>query len=261
MTRKADSNARLNTFNSLSPKSLEVYGISLHELEIKELTVKEVRGFISLFHYSKLMPDSTKYVYGAIYKGQIVGVVCFGMGTTKSQYTSVIPNIKQGEYLELTRLWCLHTAPHNMESYLISRSLKLLPKNVRLVLSYADEGKGHYGTIYQATNWLYIGATKGARRLVDEFGQELNTRTLSIYRQRRPELADKSSSEIVEYLNCRYIEGTTKHKYIYLRGNKREVKEMLKIVSPLIQDYPKGDKLDYKTDIDIYLEYKAGGEN
>lgn len=29
------------------------------------------------------------------------------------------------------------------------------PPGLRLVVSYADAGQGHVGTIYQATGWLY----------------------------------------------------------------------------------------------------------
>ncbi len=260
MTRIADINARLATYNALTLEQLSNDNIELSEVEVKRLTVKEVRGLISLFHYSRLMPDSTKFVFGAIWRGQIIGVACFGMGTTKAQYTSLYPDIQRGEYAELTRLWCLHTAPKNIESYLVSRALKMLPKEIKLVVSYSDEGRGHYGIIYQATNWLYVGTTKTNKRAVDENGQEVGVRLLGIYRQRNPELADKSNNEIMKYLNFRYIEGTLKHKYVYLRGSKSVRKKMKKDINHLIQSYPKGDKRLYKTDIDLYKEYGTNEE-
>lgn len=43
-------------------------------------------------------------------------------------------------------------------------SLKQLKKDVpqiRLVVSYADVDQHHLGTIYQATNWIYEGMSKG----------------------------------------------------------------------------------------------------
>ena len=38
------------------------------------------------------------------------------------------------------------------------RMLKRQSPGLRLVVSYADAGQGHVGTIYQATNWIFIGA-------------------------------------------------------------------------------------------------------
>ena len=54
---------------------------------------------------------------------------------------------------ELTRLWSPDGMPKNTESKLISESIKLLPKEVRLILSYADPSQGHLGKIYQATKY------------------------------------------------------------------------------------------------------------
>ena len=60
------------------------------------------------------------------------------MGCGMNQYRSIDPAIKDGTYCELTRLWLYDKAPKNSESRLISESLKLLPKEIKLVLSYAD---------------------------------------------------------------------------------------------------------------------------
>lgn len=41
---------------------------------------------------------------------------------------------------------------------------------------------------------------------------------------------------------------TAKHRYVYLVGNKREVKQMLKELRyPVISEYPKGDSAHYNT--------------
>ncbi|NJL28742.1 MAG: hypothetical protein HC897_13040 [Thermoanaerobaculia bacterium] len=59
--------------------------------------------------------------------------------------------------------------------------LKKQSPGIRLVVSYADTKEGHLGTIYQATNWLFLGGSaqpyikvKGKiehpRSLYDRFG-------------------------------------------------------------------------------------------
>ena len=58
-------------------------------------------------------------------------------------------------------------------------ALKLVYKdapNVKLVVSYADSEQGHYGTIYQATNWFYTGFSTDTNLIVN--GKREHRRTL-----------------------------------------------------------------------------------
>ena len=66
-----------------------------------------------------------------------------------------------GEVLELVRVALNGKQEHT--SQVVAETLRRLHKdapNVKMVLSYADSGQGHVGTIYQATNWLYVGDSK-----------------------------------------------------------------------------------------------------
>lgn len=259
MTRKFDDKARLNLLENIDASDYNFDGLDLKDLIVKELKVKDVRGVISLLHYSRSMPDSTKFVYGAFIKDKLIGVVCFGMGTSKNQYTSVVQDIKNGEYLELTRLWCMHNAPKNTESMIISRALSMLPKEIKLILSYADSSRGHCGIIYQATNWYYLGTSKGNnKRLMDKNGQELHSRLISLYRQRHPELKKISTQQLLDMHGWKYTDCGVKHRYVYLRGSKAEKKKMLKHFKDRIESYPKSDKGLMKTDLEIIAENLGG---
>ena len=111
------------------------------ELFVRKAKVKEARPYIATHHYSKIMPDSSKEVFMGFYGDTLAGICVFGMGTGKHQYTRLLPDLKDGEYRELTRLWSPDGMPKNTESKLISISLRMLPLNVKLVLSYADPVK------------------------------------------------------------------------------------------------------------------------
>lgn len=86
-----------------------------------------------------------------------------GRSPSSSTLTSdlvVGPIDRPNEVVELTRLWLADGMPKNSESRVISialRAIKKKPGRFRAVLSYADEQEGHTGTIYQATNWRYMG--------------------------------------------------------------------------------------------------------
>lgn len=260
MTIKYDNDAREKLINSLDVNDLKCDDIDLNKLEVRQMTTKDARGYIALFHYSNMMVDSTKFTFGGFVDDKLIGICCFGMGSSQSQYKAVIPDIQNGEHLELTRLWCLHEAPRNTESMLISRALKLLPPQYKLILSYADSSHGHGGTIYQATNWYYLGTTKGCNRIVDADGNEMHNRLISLYRQRHPHLKDKTAKEIRELYNWKVVKGGVKHRYVFLRGNKQEKKRMYNIIKDRIQPYPKMVKKDLKTDIEILLKRKAKQE-
>ena len=83
--------------------------------------------------------------------------------------------------------WCVSRWPraarvqHQSAWRSVSGSCGAQSPGLRLVVSYADMKEGHLGTIYQATNWLYLGASKQSylkvrgkiehpRSLYDRFG-------------------------------------------------------------------------------------------
>lgn len=243
MTKVFDDKARKELVKNYNPQEFKYNGIPVREMTVKPMTVKEARPYIATFHYSKTMPDSTKYVFGGYLGDTLCGIVTYGMGTGKNQYLSVIPIIENGQYLELTRLWCANEMPKNTESKLISTSLKMLPPEIKLVISFADDSKNHAGTIYQATNWYYLGSNKGGKTLICEDGVIKHTRLIGMYKKRHPELKKLTNNEIMKKYGWTYGEAGSKHRYVQIRGTKKEKKEMYKFFQDKIEDYPKIKKI------------------
>lgn len=232
MTKLFDDKARQALLEKYVKPDLSK--VTTKELLVKSISVKEARPYIASFHYSKTMPDSTRFCFGLFYKDEIVGVCTFGMGCGKNQYTSVISNIENGHYIELTRLWCEDTLGKNTESFFIGKSLSMLPKEIELVLSFSDEKQGHVGTIYQATNFYYLGKNNGGKMLVGKDGIEKHPRLLGIFRMRHPELKEKTNEELMEMLGYVYVKGGAKHKYAISRNRKTR-----KILEEMSIEYPK----------------------
>lgn len=243
MTKVFDDKARKELLKNYNPQEFNYNGIPVREMTVKPMTVKEARPYIATFHYSKTMPDSTKYVFAGYLGDTLCGIVTYGMGTGKNQYLSVIPTIENGQYLELTRLWCANEMPKNTESKLISTSLKMLPPEIKLVISFADDSKNHAGTIYQATNWYYLGSNKGGKTLICEDGVIKHTRLIGMYKKRHPELKKLTNGEIMKMYGWTYGEAGSKHRYVQIRGTKKEKKEMYKLFQDKIEDYPKIKKI------------------
>jgi hypothetical protein len=209
-------------------------------LFVRRGKVKEARPFIATHHYTHIMPDSTKDVFMGYYDDVLAGICVYGMGTGKNQYLRLLPDLQDGEYRELTRLWSPDNMPKNTESKLISTSLRMLPPEVKIVLSYADPGQDHLGTIYQATNWYYIGRTSGGQKMINHFGEDVHPRLVSMYKLRHPDkYGHMSMKEIMDTLGWEYTDGTSKYRYCYLRGTKKEKRNLRKKIEDIIEDYPK----------------------
>ncbi len=111
------------------------------------------------WHYSKCMPSNKTVKIGAWENNKFIGVVIFSPGASANLYKAY--NITMTEGCELTRVALnKHITP---VSKILSIAIKFLKKNnpkLRLIISFADPSQNHYGGIYQATNWIYIGKPK-----------------------------------------------------------------------------------------------------
>ena len=137
------------------------------EFEIKTVSKKQAAEILLKYHYLKDESNGFKsgFNYGLFMGDEFVGVIiytgfpvpelakgCFGLGRNE-----------QDGLLELSRL-CLtpevQAEEHNLASWFVSRSIRMLRKDtrVRAILSYADDNH-HKGTVYRACNFGYYGLT------------------------------------------------------------------------------------------------------
>lgn len=187
------------------------------QLDVRPVPVKFARPYIATYHYSATMPDSTRFAFGGFYGDKTAGIVVFGMGASLAAYKRLIPDIERGEYVELTRAWVADAAPPNTASRLVASAVRLLPPEIRLVLSFADQEQGHVGYMYQALNFIYCGEAKGGgSKLFDAEGKELHPRLLGIYKMRHPaDYGDMTYAQIAKELGWSTVHGarSTKHRY------------------------------------------------
>lgn len=129
-----------------------------------------------------------------------------------------------GEVLELVRVAL--NGKQEQTSKAVAMSLRQLHKEnplVQIIVSYADNRQGHLGTIYQATNWIYVGKRKSSTKEYFLNGKWKHCRSIN---------AMQNSKELKQILTAR--EGSTKFKYLFC-FDKRERKKYLKTAKP----YPK----------------------
>ena len=192
-------------------------------MKVLPINTFEVEPWLLEKHYAKRMCPIS-YAFGLYEDNQLVGVVTYGvpaspflcMGVCGEEYKDIV--------LELNRL-CLNDGIKNGASFLVGKSLQMLPKPT-IVVSYADTSMNHIGYIYQASNFIFTGTTKERTDMAGENGKHS-----------RHNLG-KSENR---------INRSAKHRYIYFVGNKHQKKLLMNKLNYSIEAYPKGNSQRYNS--------------
>ena len=216
--------------------------IDLNNLEVRRVKVKEIRRAIVLGHYSGVMPDACQEAFGAFnHLGGLVAACAFGPGANSKTFNAIIEGSNSKNARELIRVWVHPKAPKNTASLVVSQSMKMLPKEVYMVVTFADSGQNHLGIIYQAMNFRYLGKSGFGVRYKDKTGVEVTSRLANVYRKRNPEkFGDKSLKEIREILGWEEVISNPKHRYALGVGVRK--KEINKILDVMSLPYPKNNE-------------------
>jgi hypothetical protein len=112
---------------------------------------------VTRWHYSRRMPSGKLVRAGAWEDGEFIGVVMFGRGAAPALGRAF--GCSATQVCELVRVAL--TAHQSPTTQVVASAIAWLRRTnpgLRLIVSFADEGQGHLGTIYQAGNWVYTGA-------------------------------------------------------------------------------------------------------
>lgn len=192
------------------------------------------------YHYAKSVPGNPigYNVYND--SNEWCGVILYAVGATQNAGKPY--GLLTGAILELVRVAL--NGKQERTSQAVAASLKMLHQDVpqcRLVVSYADCDQDHLGTIYQATNWIYVGTMMENARdsswIIN--GKRYHGRTLSDWIKRRGGLHGMTREQFFKTFY-------DKNAYPYITKGKRKYlmpmdKAMRKQVEPLRKPYPKND--------------------
>ena len=153
-------NADANAAVLQGSRTTECSGIAQESVEICPIPFTAARVIMERHHYLRSLPGGTQLAFGTLVGGRLLGAVTLGVGPFRAP--SLVSGATVGDCLTLTRLWLSDELPPNSESRVIGIVLRELRRHttIRFLLTYADPARGHLGTIYQATNWLYTGLSE-----------------------------------------------------------------------------------------------------
>lgn len=183
--------------------------------KVKKIGNKDSYPFLLNIHYAKRIP-SISYCFGLFYKEEIVGIVSYGTPPSSALRVGVAGKENSQNVLELNRL-CLKNNLKNEASFLVSKSLKMLPKN-KIIVSYADISQGHVGYVYQACNFKYYGLSAKRTDWKVRGMEHLHGQTIADISRGEKNRAEYMREKFGD--NFYLKERPRKHRYIYITGKK-----------------------------------------
>lgn len=156
---------------------------------------RTARDFVIATHYSQSYP-AARFRFGLYRHGELAGVAVFSHPCNDRSLSKVFPDAGL-DAVELGRFVLLDEVPGNGETWMIARCFEQLRRHEGItgVVAFSDpvprttsDGRlvfpGHLGTIYQASNAVYLGrGTARTLRLLPD-GRVLAPRTLQKIRAR-----------------------------------------------------------------------------
>jgi hypothetical protein len=200
-------------------------------MSIKEkYNVKSIQSYLThewllKKHYAKRIP-SISYAFGLFNEEILIGIMTIGKPASPSLCNGICGKEFSEYVYELNRLCINDNIEKNVLSYFISKCFKLIKDDLILV-SYADMAMNHNGYIYQATNWIYTGVTKERTDIGNDDGT---------HSRHYDKTLDKKINRKIR---------SSKHRYIYFTGNKKQIKYFKSVLKYKIEPYPKGENKRY----------------
>lgn len=225
--------------------------LSLIELDgFHSITYQTAVDFLLPKHYSGRKP-TISYAFGWYIKGKLYAVCTFGKPASNSVCVSLCGKEYSKNVYELNRLCRVDC--ENPNKYPLSKfvawCLRELSKLNLIIISYSDTAMSHHGYIYQATNFIYTGATK----------ERTDTKILGKHPRNLNVVERLHSNDVV------VVKRSIKHRYIYFCTHSKALKKKWrKLLTEryTILPYPKGNNSsdyvlgDYLKDTVVSTERK-----
>lgn len=191
---------------------------------VRAVTYQTAAVVIAEAHYIGT-PGSTSVSLGLYVDDVLAGVLTYGTIPGNNAAAVCGPDRKLA-VMELTRLAVYDWAPRNSESWFIAQSFRWMERNrpdVSILISYADSSVGHVGTIYQATNWIYTGASTNDM----------------VYRIASGEVIHARSAHRKPLPPGKWIPVPAKHRYVRFLGDRAQQRALRRSLRWEPLGYPK----------------------
>jgi len=197
------------------------------EGEVREIDFHTAQDFILEFEWLGTM-GTTQFSYGLFVDDRLTAVACFGLTAGTHALVEPFGEERKNEGIVLVRGACAPWSHEHTSSYFIGKVMPLVrERGYRFVIAYSDPEAGEIGTVYQATNWIFYGMTSPVTYLVRPDGKRVDPKLIHKYAKK---FGISSAEQKENFFKEGYTmeRGSPKLKYLYILGNRKDKREMLR---------------------------------
>lgn len=192
--------------------------LNKNDWKVTNLGFPVAAKLVNKHHYSHSHSKNAVAIHGLFLKEDDYCVLPFGLcwwippaSPSVARYCSD----DSSNVLSLSRMVLLPDAPKNSASFMLSRSIKLLPERYHTLVTYADDWQNHTGAIYRATNWIYDGMTALEPIYLDDNGRMMS--------ERNGDKTRKVSEMLAQYTRIGFYR---KHRFLFYRNRSKKQKQL-----------------------------------
>lgn len=194
-------------------------------MEFRTITYQEAIDFLMPRHYSGRKPP-VSIAFGWFQGERLVAVCTFGKPASNPLCRGVCGDQHKDHVYELNRLCRVDDLDSQLSEF-VGLCLREIKSKDWIVVSYADTAMNHHGFIYQATNWIYTGATKSRTDKWVEGNKH----------SRHYSNENQSGRRKVR---------SSKHRYIFFCTKNKKLKKLwMSSLNYPVEPYPKGQNNNY----------------
>lgn len=194
-------------------------------MEFRTITYQEAIDFLMPRHYSGRKPP-VSIAFGWFQGERLVAVCTFGKPASNPLCRGVCGDQFKDHVYELNRLCRVDDLDSQLSEF-VGLCLREIKSKDWIVISYADTAMNHHGFIYQATNWIYTGATKSRTDKWVEGNKH----------SRHYSNENQSGRRKVR---------SSKHRYIFFCTKNKKLKKLwMSSLNYPVEPYPKGQNDNY----------------
>lgn len=212
---------------------------------VEPISYRDACTLIEARHYLGQLRKSGTQI-GLVASGEVIGAAVFGQPSREGVIRSLWTHGTIENTVELLRFYTVDGVEAWIGTWFLSRAIRILPRQVEMIVAFSDPAHGHHGGLYQAASWIYTGPTTNTPyHYEDRAGNRIGKQTpwKQALRERQRGLApfDERPADgerrVAALRSWHRVEDAAKHRYVYPR-NKRARRHLAQRALP----YPKPDQ-------------------
>lgn len=215
---------------------------------VRKVKRKLAEQIVLKYEWLGTMGINSNMFYGIFFENFCAGVACYQPTGYAIPGITKLLKVTGAEATYLSRGACVHWAPKGTNSKLISMSLKFEKKRgKKIAIAYSDPNAGEIGTVYQATNWIYLGPGVKNIELVSSEGKIYTNAGFTTWCK---DHRKKPSKAMALFFKNGWKKQMSNPKYRYVYILDKSDKALIERVESMRQPYPKRKKSGSSDQVD-----------